>query len=161
MGVYNGKLYAGTLPLGQVYRYDGEDHWTCTGQLDTTPDVKYRRAWSSAVFQGKLYYGTLPSGKVFCLEAGRSATCGHQLEPGWRHLAAVRRGGMLKLYIDGKEVGTSSTFDPSQYDLTNEEPLKIGFGQHDYFHGSLCDLRLYRGALSAGEIEQLGRSSDA
>ena len=161
MGVYNGKLYAGTLPLGQVYRYDGEDHWTCTGQLDTTPDVKYRRAWSSAVFQGKLYYGTLPSGKVFCLEAGRSANCDHQLEPGWRHLAAVRRGGVLKLYIDGKEASTSSTFDPSQYDLANEEPLKIGFGQHDYFHGSLCDLRLYRGALSAGEIEQLGRSSDA
>ena len=61
MAVYNGKLYAGTLPLGQVYRYDGGDTWTLTGQLDTTPDVRYRRVWSMAVYRGKLFGGTLPS----------------------------------------------------------------------------------------------------
>ncbi len=156
MAVYNGKLYAGTLPLGQVYRYDGNGHWTCTGQLDQTPEVKYRRAWSTAVCNGRLYYGTLPSGRVLSIEAGRNATCDHELTPGWRHLVAVRQGGSLTLYIDGEVVGVSSTFDPSQYDLSNEQPLKIGFGQHDYFHGSLADLRLYRGALTKDEIRQLG-----
>ena len=45
----DGKFYAGTLPLAQVYRFDGGTKWTCTGQLDRTPDVKYRRAWSMAV----------------------------------------------------------------------------------------------------------------
>ena len=63
MAVYNGKLYAGTLPLGEVYRYDGDQKWTLTGQLDTTPNVKYRRVWSMAVCQGKLFAGTLPSGQ--------------------------------------------------------------------------------------------------
>ena len=152
MAVYNGQLYAGTLPLGQVYRYDGGGHWTCTGQLDKTPDVRYRRAWSTAVYQGKLYFGVLPSGRVLCLEAGKNATCDHALEPGWRHIAAVRRGGQLSLYIDGEALGVSSAFNPLDYDLSNDQPLRIGLGQHDYFHGSLADVRLYRGALSAAEI---------
>ena len=34
MAVYNGKLYAGTLPLAKVYRYEGGTTWTNTGQLD-------------------------------------------------------------------------------------------------------------------------------
>ena len=155
MAVYNGKLYAGTLPLGQVYRYDGNGNWTCTGQLDQTPDVKYRRAWSTAVYNGKLYFGLLPSGRVLSLEAGKNATYDHELAPGWRHLAAVRRGNSLSLYIDGEVVDTSSTFNPSDYDLSNDQPLKIGLGQHDYFNGSLADVRFYRGALSEDEIAAL------
>ena len=157
MAVYNGKLYAGTLPLGQVYRFDGDGQWTCTGQLDTTPDVRYRRAWSTAVYQGKLYFGVLPSGRVLSLEAGRNATCDHALEPGWHHIAAVRRGGQLALYIDGGELGISSAFNAAEYDLSNALPLKIGLGQHDYFNGRLADMRLYRGALGEREIGNLAR----
>ena len=152
MAVYNGKLYAGTLPLGQVYRYDGDGRWTCTGQLDATPEVKYRRAWSTAVYDGKLYFGTLPAGGVMSLEAGRSATLDSALAPGWRHVTAVRRAGTLTVYVDGEEVGTSSKFTAANYDLSNGEPLYIGCGQHDYFNGRIADLQLYRGALSAGEI---------
>ncbi len=95
--VFDGDLYAGTLPLGQVYRYDGRDTWTLTGQLDTTPDVKYRRVWSMAVYRGRLFVGTLPSGRVCALQAGANVTHDHELEPGWRRLAAVRRGGRLEL----------------------------------------------------------------
>jgi hypothetical protein len=152
MAVYNGKLYAGTLPLGQVYRYDGKGRWTCTGQVDTTPDVQYRRAWSTAVYNGKLYFGTLPAGRVMSLEAGRSATLDSALEPGWRHLAAVRREGVLMLYVDGVAVAISSEFASADYDLGNKQPLRIGSGQHDYFNGRIADLRLYSGALSAEEI---------
>ena len=81
MAVYNGKLYAGTLPLANVYRYEGGATWTNTGQLDTTPDVKYRRVWSMAVFEGKLFGGTLPSGRVYALQAGANATYDHALAP--------------------------------------------------------------------------------
>jgi hypothetical protein len=38
--------------------------------------------------------------------------------------------------------------------LTNDQPLRIGLGGHDYFNGSLSDLRLYGRALSAEEIAQ-------
>lgn len=159
MAVYNGKLYAGTLPLAQVYRYDGDQQWTCTGQLDTTPEVQYRRAWSTAVFQGKLYYGTLPSGRVYSLAAGHNTTYDQTLAPGWQHLAAIRNGNMLTLYIDGKMVSASTPFDPTTYDLTNAEPLQIGFGQHDYFHGCIADLRLYGGALNNDAITAIAHSA--
>ena len=157
MAVYNGKLYAGTLPLGQVYRYDGDGRWTCTGQLDATPGVRYRRAWSTAVYGGKLFFGTLPAGRVMSLEAGRNATVDNALSPGWRHVAAVRRSGALTVYLDGEAVAESSAFAPSDYDLGNGEPLRIGGGQHDYFNGRIADLRLYRGALGAEEVKGLAR----
>ena len=74
ISVYNGQLFAGTLPYADVYRYQGGTNWTTTGRLDTTPDVKYRRAWSMAVFDGKLYCGVLPSGEVLSLEVGKGVS---------------------------------------------------------------------------------------
>ncbi len=155
MAVYNGKLYAGTLPLGQVYRYDGGDTWTLTGQLDTTPDVKYRRVWSMAVYRGRLFAGTLPSGRVCALQAGANVTHDHELEPGWRRLAAVRRGGRLELHVDGSRVATSAAFDASAFDLSTDQPLRIGAGAIDTFNGRIRDLRLYRRALAEDEIGRL------
>ncbi|MCA9051708.1 MAG: hypothetical protein KDA89_23380, partial [Planctomycetaceae bacterium] len=134
MSVYNGQMYAGTLPFADVYRYDGGTRWATTGRLDHTPDVRYRRAWSMAVFQGKLFCGTLPSGHVLSLEAGRSVTYDHALPAGWHHLAAVRSNDTLHLYLDGKPVARSTRFDPATYNLNTQGPLKIGFGQHDYFN---------------------------
>jgi len=161
MAVYNGKLYAGTLPLGAVYRYDGGSRWTSTGGLDNTPDVKYRRVWSMAVYDGKLFAGTLPSGHVFSLEAGKCATYDRSLAPGWRHVAAVKSGGQLKLYVDGQCAATSSAFDPTRYDLANQQPLRIGFGQHDYFNGKLRDVRIYNRALASQEIQALAEADGA
>ena len=105
VSVYNGKFYAGTLPFANVYRYDGSNGWADTGRLDLTPDVRYRRAWSMAVFNGKLYCGVLPSGRVHSLEAGKAVSYDQQLKPGWRHLAAVRDAGRLRLFVDGEKVG--------------------------------------------------------
>ncbi|MSR56451.1 MAG: LamG domain-containing protein [Planctomycetaceae bacterium] len=155
MIVHNGQLFAGTLPLAEVYRFDGREHWHKVGWLDQTPDVKYRRAWTMAEYRGRLFCGTLPEGKVWSIQAGCSVTYDDELQPGWRHLAAVRQKDRLKLYIDGKLVATSAAFAPEQFDLTCDQPLKIGFGPHDYFQGRLSDLRLYGQALSAEEIARL------
>ncbi len=155
MAIYNGKLYGGTLPLGQVYRYDEPKGWTLTGQLDTTPDVMYRRVWSMAVFEGKLFAGTLPSGHVHSLEAGKCVTFDSCLPSGWRHLAAVKSGDRLQLYVDGKPVSKSACKVPADYDFTNEHPLRIGLGENDYFNGRMRDLRIYSRALNPEEIESL------
>ena len=155
MAVYNGKLYAGTLPLGAVYRYDGEGRWTSTGRLDQTPDVTYRRVWSMAVYGGKLFAGTLPSGHVWSLEAGKCVTDDRALAPGRRHVAAVKSGGLLKLYVDGRCVATSSGFNPNDYDLTNDRPWRIGLGQHDHFRGKMRDLRIYDRALEDQDVQRL------
>ncbi|MFK7779377.1 MAG: hypothetical protein QM501_14830, partial [Gimesia sp.] len=75
--------------------------------------------------------------------------------PGWRHITAVKAKDRLKLYVDGKLVASSSQFDPGDYDLTNIEPLKIGFGAHDYFNGNMKKLKLFRRALKGDEIQKL------
>jgi len=155
MAVYNGKMYAGTLPLAEVFRYDGVENWTSMGRVDLTPDVKYRRAWTMAVFQGRLFVGTLPSGRVMSLKAGEVVTLDRQLPAGWVHLAAVKSADRLKLYLNGELAATSGKFDPADYDLSSSVPLKIGLGPHDYFNGSLSDVRIYRGALSDQRIGKL------
>jgi hypothetical protein len=155
MLVHNGQLYAGTLPLAEVYRYDGGQTWTKTGQLDKTPDVKYRRAWTMAQSKGKLFCSTLPSGRVHSLEAGPCVTLDRELAPGWRHVAAVKHGGRLKLYVDGKLVAESAQFDPCKFDLTTGAPIQIGAGAGDHFNGGLVDVRLFRRAISEEEIGRI------
>jgi len=157
MAVYNGKLYAGTLPLADVYRYDGDRNWTRTGQLDTTPNVKYRRAWSMAVYEGKLFCGTLPSGHVRSLEAGKCVTYDRALGDGWQHLAAVRDRRGLALYVNGEVVARSTGLDAADFDISNERPLTIGFGGHDYFNGRIKDVRIYARALTGAEVGEKGK----
>jgi hypothetical protein len=155
MAVYNGKLYAGTLPLAEVYRYDGGETWTRTGRLDMTPDVKYRRAWSMAVFQGRLFCGTLPSGHVYALETGRNVSYDYALGKGWKHVAAIKRGYRLELYVDGKRVAKSADFEAAAFDTSDTVPLRIGFGAHDYFNGAIRDVRIYSRALADSEVKAL------
>jgi len=153
--VYNGKMYGGTLPLAEIYRYDGDQNWTRFGRVDTTPDVKYRRAWSMAVYRGRLFVGTLPSGKVLSIEAGKNVTYDRELQAGWHFIAAVRGEKGLKLYVDGVLVGESSTSKAEDYDLTINQPIRIGFGAQDHYRGSIGDVRLYRGELTETQIQSL------
>lgn len=155
--VYNGKLYAGTLPMAEIFRYDGDRNWNSVGRVDFTEDVVYRRAWSMAVFNGRLFTGTLPSGHVRSFEAGKNATYDKEFPAGWRHIAAVRDQNRLKLYVDGELVAQSTEFDPQQFDLDNDAPLKIGYGQHAHFHGRLKDVRLYGKALTPEEVQRLAK----
>ena len=155
MLVHNGRLVAGTLPLAEVYSYEGDTTWQRLVQLDKTPEVRYRRAWTMAEFAGRLYCSTLPSGHVFSYEAGQSAMWDRAFPPGWHHVAAVKRGDRLQLFVDGKGVSESGPFDPQAYDLASDAPLRIGFGQNDYFHGRLSDVRCYDRALSREEIARL------
>lgn len=157
--LHNGKLYTGTLPLGEVHRHDGGTTWTRTAQLDQTPGVKYRRAWTMAQHQGRLFCSTLPSGRIHSLEAGACVTLDRELAPGWRHIAAVRAGNRLQLFVDGRRAAESAPFDPARFDLDNDQPLKIGAGPGDFFNGSLSDVRLYGRALKRDEVEALAKAS--
>lgn len=157
MMVYNGKLYTGTLPSSKVYRYDGDGSWTPIGEQLDNAEGKYRRAWSMALYQGRLFCGTLPSGKVFSLEAGVSVTHDHALAPGWRHIAATRRDGVLRLYVDGACVAESASPDMPPLQLADGKPLAIGFGPGDYFNGWMRELRLYKRSLTEDEISGLAK----
>ncbi len=183
LAVYNGKLYSGSLPRAEVCRYDGNPRWTSLRRFyspegwqpvpagRTDKEVKkWSRLTSLTVCQGKLFAGTgtctsalvdTPAdpddvlGKVFSLEAGRCVSYDDDLGPGWRHLVAVRERGQLKLYVDGKLVAMSSPFNPSDYDVSTDRPLRIGVGQSDFFCGKIAEVRVYSLALSARKIRQL------
>ena len=159
MMVYNGKLYTGTLPSSKVYRYDGNDVWTPIGKQLDTAEGKYRRAWSMALYDGKLFCGTLPSGNVLALEAGTCLTHDHALAPGWRHIAATRQNGVLRLYVDGVCMGTRGNPDGPQLRLADDRLLTIGFGPGDYFNGWMRNLRVYQRGLSETEIAALAEVS--
>lgn len=150
---YNGKIYLGTLPMANVCRMDSNG-FCFVGNLDASP-VVLRRVWSMAVYEGRLFAGTLPSGRVRSLAAGNMVTWDRCFPAGWHHIAAVKKGEQLKLYVDGALEAISATFASTQYDLNNKEPLRIGFGAFDYFRGLMSDVRLYGRALGPCEVREL------
>lgn len=154
MCVYNGKMYVGTLPAADVYRYDGDQRWTRAGNVDQTPNVKYRRAWSMAVHDGMLFVGALPSGRVHSMKTGAVASDSRQLSTGWHSVVASFDGAKVKLYLDGLLSG-ESTAEAQELKPTNRLPLTIGFGSHDYYRGKMADLRLYKCALDSADAMRL------
>jgi hypothetical protein len=178
MLVHNGRLIAGTLPLAEVYQFGRSllpegtlqattspepqqsrsargTYWQKLARLDHTPDVRYRRAWCMAEHAGQVFCSTLPSGKIYSWRAGRVAMADRALSEGWRHVAAIRSGNALRIFVDGQQVAEETGFEPTEFNLSTEQPLQIGFGSNDYFQGRLSNIRLYRRALTADDISML------
>lgn len=98
---------------------------------------------------------------------------GYTLQTNWQHIAMVFDGSesasnRVKLYVDGVLYGTYSHSATSIRDLN--APLTIGSLNPDFsisgsylsYDGWLDDVRIYRRALSAGEVANLnGVSADA
>jgi hypothetical protein len=155
--LYNGKVYFGVLPSASVMRFDGDGSCALVGTLDRSA-AQIRRAWSMAIHEGKLFAGTLPSGHVWSFEAGKMATWDRRFGGGWHHVAAVKDSRRLRLYVDGAMVAWSAPYHPADYDLDNDQPLHIGFGAFEHFHGLMSDVRLYRRALTQDQIAALARA---
>ncbi len=182
--VYNGKLYGGSLPRAEVCRYDGDKTWTSLKRFYSPdgwqPGIPYNcsreevnewvRLTSLTIHDGRLFASTgsctssvldAPCdirGKVFSMEAGKCASYDDDLGPGWKHLIAMREGGRLKLFVNGKLVAKSTPFDPAEYSVSTHRPLRIGFGQTDYFAGRMSDVRIYNRALTDADIHKLATS---
>jgi hypothetical protein len=157
MLVHNGRLMAGTLPLASVYTFDGTDQWMFSKQIDQTPDVKYRRAWTMAEHLGRLFCSTLPSGHIQTYEAGKNVQAGTTFPTGWQHVAAMRTEKKLELFLNGKPLASRELAAGDRYELTTDRPLRIGFGENNIFRGSLADVRLYQRSLSSEELESLAK----
>lgn len=160
MLVHNGRFVAGTLPLAEVYQYEPSEQsgaWKRLAQLDTTPDVKYRRAWTMAEHAGRVFCSTLPSGEIYAFQAGQQVQWGESLSSDWQHLTAVRTGADLVLYLDGKLVARTPQFQSAQYQLNTTAPLQLGSGINGDFQGKIRDLRIYQRALNPAEISQLAK----
>ncbi len=158
MALFNGKLYAGTLPLAQIYRFEEEMGWRLIDRLDHT-DTEYRRACAMAVGGGYLYCGAAPSGRIYRMSAGRVASAVEPWAEGWHDVAAIRRGHRLELYVDGMKVAEHEEPRPwrveEPFNLSTTAPLVVGDGPAGKWQGDIGNISLYRRALSAGEIEAL------
>ncbi|MCE9589763.1 MAG: LamG domain-containing protein [Planctomycetes bacterium] len=171
---HNGKLYAGVLPKAQVYRYECDGQWTLMGSLASNPKYdqavcpSWNRVVSLTTHKGMLFAATGASqaraididpektnGRVMACRAGH--VVGHEQDIGgaWTHVAAVRAGNMLRLYINGTLSSESPAPAGQAFDLANPQPLRIGFGGTGSFAGSIADVRLYRGAMEAGAVARL------
>ena len=60
---------------------------------------------------------------------------------------------VFSLCVHNGQLAESSGMKSEDYDLSIDSPLRIGFGAQDYFRGRITDVRLYRGELTATEIE--------
>jgi hypothetical protein len=190
--VYNGKLYCGTIPRAEVFRFEGGTEWThlarfyapegwepVAADYQPPPGVKvantsalWTRVTSLTVYSGKIFAGIgsctsaladAPAdvrGEVRAMRAGECISYDRDIGTGWNHLTAIRKKGALELYINGKLQAKSDPFTSKQYPLSNSQPLKIGFGEVDYFSGKIREVRLYRRALNPGEIVKLARKEE-
>jgi hypothetical protein len=74
----------------------------------------------------------------------------------WQHIVATYDGLKESLYIDGVQVDGAANSSPLTYD---DHPVQIGCDDNgslsEHFHGVLDELRIYRRALSAAEIQAL------
>jgi hypothetical protein len=182
LAVYNGCLYAGTIPRAEVFRLD-RDRWTSlrrlfdpegyapvpVGSRDAKGVADWSRATSLSVYDGKLFASTGTCyrtnieprrgeirGKVYSLEVGSCVSSDRDLGPGWKHLAAVRDGQRLLLYVNGRRAAASRT-GVRPLDVSADVPLSIGFGPQAHFRGKIRDVRLYARALPAEEVLSLSR----
>jgi len=140
MIVHNGHLLAGTLPLAQIYEYNGGTEWKLLKRLDWTPDSKYRRVWTMAEYQGRVFASTLPSGRIYALEIGHNVTADTPLSPGPHLIAAQKQGGRLTLFVDGQRVAQSPPIAEGILlgrDLRN---WKAGPGMNEPFRGQVTNL---------------------
>ena len=172
--VHNGKLYAGVIPKAEVYRYEADGQWTLLGSLGRRPDwaraksPTWCRLTAMASYQGRLFAGTGSCqgraqdvdpegtlGRVYAAQVGQVVSHEHDIGAAWTHLAAVRRGAELRLYVNGRLSASSSAPGGRVFDLSNGLPLVIGFGAQTHFTGAMADLRLYGRALEAEEVKQL------
>lgn len=74
----------------------------------------------------------------------------------WSHVAVVRDGSTMTLYINGVAKKSESTFSTSKFQPFGRMCLgRVNGSPARDFHGQLDDVRVYRRALSAAEVWQL------
>jgi hypothetical protein len=95
---------------------------------------------------GQFYFSSSGGGTLQWYESSTAyaAAAGKIIPKKWHHLAVVKNssGNTIKIYIDGKEEGSSSHTETSG---TNAGSLRIGLQGATYFNGFLSNLRVIKG----------------
>jgi hypothetical protein len=99
------------------------------------------------------------NGKIFAgIESGGAfSTPSVAIETGrWQHVAAVKRGGTLTLFINGKSAGSCAA---PEFTTTQAKNCALGgnpnYTGNEFLAARLADFTLFARALSAEEIREL------
>ena len=100
----------------------------------------------------------VPSMGIFDETGASMGVCGTTpLSAGWRHLAGVRSGGTLSVYVDGQLAVTAT--GTATGSISPEAPLVVGqvspFFNGEFFNGLADEVEIFNRALSAGEIQAI------
>lgn len=129
---------SGEFPIGNGGYYSGEVGWN-------------------------FYKGGSGGGMVFTINDGTTATSVVGLASGggrvddyqWYHVAGIRDGSSLKIYVDGELKGET---DDNTGNITNNDPVFVGnYKTWDSFtwDGLIDDVRVYNQALTQEEIQEI------
>ena len=116
--------------------------------------------------ESRLLFSFQENGTVLSLglNIGGYVECDASIDPAvvldgtWHHCAATFDGTFMRVYLDGREIG--SLRRPGSISLQRDVPAFIGSsgGVGEYFQGLLDDVRIYDVALSAEQVASLCRA---
>lgn len=117
---------------------------------------QYSQMWLRAEPENGRLHGRIQRGGTGASVTSSSAYSDNQ----WHHVALQREGDQLRLWVDGAVV--DSTTAPSG-NISPGRPFRFQIGQRldgaQHFLGSLDEARLYKRALSAGEVSSIYESN--
>ncbi|MBL7813632.1 MAG: hypothetical protein JNL70_01415 [Saprospiraceae bacterium] len=162
-----------TYPAGAGLAFDGTDDWVTvphnaafniTGGITIEAWIKTTKATENYIItkgDDSFYFGINGggggSGKLSAFFAGVSSGWLYSTttvnDGNWHHVAAVRNGTTVQLYIDGV-LNTTGTVTSGNIS-TGTAPVYIGVrtGQSSFFLGSMDEVRVWNRALSGCEIQ--------
>lgn len=134
--------------------------WFCADQLPKGQFMQVFSAWARSGDDPLRV--CIDKGLIFArIEGGGGAgTDGVEISAGkWTHVAVVKQGGKLYLYVDGRLA--HETGCPGDLPTTSALDFSLGANPHysgnEYFQGRIDDFALFAKALNAEEIEKIYR----
>ncbi len=167
-------------PFGNALRLTGA-HWLAIPSGPLREDLQqisfsawmmpadlsgYREIFRKEDGDERVLFSFQNSGTILSLglNIGGYVECDGQINPTdvldglWHHCAATFDGRMMRVYLDGKLVGSLER--PGTITVRAGELAFVGSmgGSSEFYQGALDDLRIYREALAAEEVAQLYRA---
>jgi hypothetical protein len=172
-GTLSGATWSTTGKYGKALSFDGTNDWVTINDnnlLDLSNGMTLEawvrptnvNGWRTALLKengGNLSYSLYALGgskkpRAEILAGGnQSISGGSNLATNtWYHLATTFDGGVLRLYLNGNQIGSKNVASSI---ATSSGPLRIGGNSvwGEYFKGLIDEVRIYNKALSQSEIQ--------